>query len=110
MNGRKVLLGVGMGLGAGYLAVRCYEAFLEWRNPAPPVAKDAAAYARVRRALEVLGTVRGIAGFMAFAYGPLGTRMDRATLRLPVWARPAFYYAALSLASAVTDLPVSFIE
>jgi hypothetical protein len=48
MNGRKVLLGAGMGLGAGYLAVRYYEAFSEWRNPAAPVAKDAAAYARAR--------------------------------------------------------------
>jgi STE24 endopeptidase len=110
MNGRKVLLGVGMGLGAGYLAVRSYEAFREWRNPAPRAAKDAAAYARMRRALEVLGTVRGTTGFVAFAYGPLGAYADRATLCLPVWARPACYYAALSLALAITELPVSFIE
>jgi hypothetical protein len=110
MNGRKVMLGVGMGFGAGYLAVRSYEAFLELRNPAPSVAKDAAAYARVRRALEVLGTVRGTAGFVAFAYGPLGAGADRTTLRLPIWARPACYHAALSLASAITELPVSFIE
>src|SRR5580700_6315886 len=109
-SGGKVLLGVGMGLGAGYLAVRSCEAFLQWRHPAPPVPKDAAAYARMRRALEVLGTVRGTAGFMAFAYGPLAVRADRATRRLPVWARPACYHAALSLASAITELPVSFIE
>lgn len=110
MNGRKMLLGVGMGLSAGYLAVRSYETFLQWRNPAPPVAKGAAAYARIRRALEVLGTVRGTAGFLAFAYGPLATRADRATARLPVWARPAAYYAAYSLASALAELPVSFVE
>jgi len=110
MNGRKLLLGVGMGLGAGYVAARTLEAFFEWREPAAPVAKDAAAYARIRRALEVVGTVRGTAGFLAFAYGPLAARMDKATTRLPVWARPAAYHAALSLASAVVELPVAFVE
>jgi STE24 endopeptidase len=110
MNGRKLLLGIGMGLGAGYVAARAFEAFFEWREPAPPVAKDAAAYARIRRALEVAGTVRGTAGFLAFAYGPLAARVDKATTRLPVWTRPAAYHAALSLASAVVELPVAFVE
>lgn len=105
-----MLLGLGMGFAAGYVAARACEAFFEWRDPAPPVPKDAAAYARIRRALEVLGTVRGTAGFAAFAYGPLGARADRATRRLPVWLRPAVYHAALALASAVVELPVSFVE
>ncbi len=110
MSGRKMLLGVGMGLGAGYIAARACEAFLEWRDPSPAVAKDAVAYARIRRALEVAGTLRGTVGFLAFAYGPLAARGDRATARLPVWARPAAYYAAYSLATAVVELPVSFVE
>jgi STE24 endopeptidase len=110
MSGRKMLLGVGMGLSAGYVAARAFEAFLEWRDPAPGVAKDAAAYARIRRALEVAGTLRGTAAFLAFAYGPLAARVDRATARLPVWARPATYYAAYALASALVELPVSFVE
>ncbi len=110
MSGRKMLLGVGMGLGAGYIAARAFEAFFEWRDPAPPVAKDAAAYARIRRALEVAGTVRGTAGFLAFAYGPIADRVDGATSRLSVWARPAAYYAAYSLATAFVELPVSFVE
>jgi STE24 endopeptidase len=110
MSGRKMLLGLGMGLGAGYIAARACEAFLEWRDPAPAVAKDAAAYARIRRALEVTGTLRGTVGFLAFAYGPLANRADRATSRLPVWVRPAAYYAVYSLASALAELPVSFVE
>jgi STE24 endopeptidase len=40
----------------------------------------------------------------------LAARADAATVKLPAWARPAAYHAALSLASAVAELPVSFIE
>ncbi len=110
MNGRKALLGAGLGFAAGYVATRAREAFFEWRRPSPPVAKDAAAYANVRRYLEVIGTVRGTATFVAFAYAPLAAAADRATARLPVWARPACYVAALSVASALVEMPVSFVE
>jgi STE24 endopeptidase len=110
MNGRKALVGMGLGFSAGYIASRACEAFFEWRDPAPPAVKDSAAYGRIRRSLEVLSTVRGTAGFVAFAYAPLAAGIDRATRRLPAWARPAGYVAALCVASAIAELPVSFVE
>lgn len=107
---RKLLLGIGAGFATGYLAFRAWEAAREWREPLPPLEKDAAAYARTRRRLEVAGTARGIAGAIAFAYGPLGEAADRATLDAPAWLRPALLVGPLSLLSAAIDLPVAFAE
>jgi Zn-dependent protease with chaperone function len=107
---QKLLLGIGSGLSAGYLAVRAWEAVCEWRSPAPPLEKDAAAYARSRRQLEVAETFRGIAGAVAFAYGPVGEALDAATLDAPGWLRPALLIGPAALASAVLDLPVSFVQ
>lgn len=107
---RKLLLGLGAGAAAGYLAVRSWEAMLQWRDPLPPLEKDAAAYARTRRSLQVADTVRGIAGALAFAYGPVGEALDEATLRAPAWLRPALLIGPAALASAVLDLPASFAQ
>jgi STE24 endopeptidase len=110
MKWSKALLGVGAGIGAGYFAVRLVEAVREAREPAPPREKDAAAYAKIRRALQVAGAVRGTVGILAFAHGRLAERADRATRFAPAWLRPALFAVPLSLASSALDVPVSFVE
>jgi STE24 endopeptidase len=110
MRLRKLLLGVGGGIAIGYAVVRAAEAICEWREPSPPRAKDAQAYAEIRRTLEVADTARATIGFLAFAYGPLARALDRATSCAPAWLRPALFFTPLSLASAAVDLPVSFVQ
>lgn len=110
MSLRKFLLGVGGGITLGYAVVRTAEAIREWREPSPLRQKDAQAYAAIRRTLEVAETARATIGFVAFAYGPLARRLDRTTAWAPAWLRPALFFAPLSLASAVIDLPVSFVQ
>jgi STE24 endopeptidase len=107
---RKLLLGAGAGLTAGYLAVRAVEALREVREPSAPLEKDTMAYARTRRALAVAETLRGVVEFAAFAHGPIAEAADRATRGAPEWLRPALFAAPLSLASALLDLPVAFIQ
>ena len=106
----RAILGLATGLAAGYAAARAVEAIGRGQDQIVEANRDAAAYARARRALEVAGTIRGVAGLLAFAYGPLGNAVDRATLRVPVWARPAVYLGAFSVASALVELPVSYVE
>jgi STE24 endopeptidase len=110
MKSKNLLIGLAAGFATGYLAVRVAEAVREWRAPSPPLEKDAGAYARTRRRLEVAETVRGIAGMAAFAYGPIGEAADRATLGVPPWLRPALFAGPLSLAAALLDLPVAFVQ
>jgi Zn-dependent protease with chaperone function len=110
MTIRNLLLGLGAGLTAGYAFARAIEAAAELRKPSPPLPKDAAAYARARRALELADTARNVAGTLAFAYGPLARAVDRATGFAPRWLRPAAYVTPLSLAAALVDLPVSFVQ
>ncbi len=110
MRGRNFALGAALGFAAGYVAWRTWESYVELRAPSAPLPRDAVAYARIRRALEVAGTLRDTAAFAAFAFGPLGMRADRETGPLPVWVRPAAYLGGLSLALALVDLPVSFVE
>ena len=110
MSIRNLLLGLGAGLTAGYALARALEAAAELRSPSPALPKDALAYARVRRALELADTARNIAGTLAFAYGPLARAADRATRSAPAWLRPAAYVAPLSLAAALVDLPTSFVQ
>ncbi|MGC1382089.1 MAG: M48 family metallopeptidase [Candidatus Baltobacteraceae bacterium] len=110
MTTRSILVGLGSGIATGYAIARALEAAREWRDPSPAVAKDAGAYARTRRALEVVDTLRGTAGFLAFAYGPLARGVDRATRFAPPWLRPALYIVPLSLLSASIDLPTAFVQ
>lgn len=110
MSLRKLLLGVAAGFGAGYLAVRAIEAAREWRDPSPPRCKDAAAYARIRRSLDVVEAARAAAGLTAFAYGRPGATLDRAVRPFPPWIRPALYFGSLSVVSAVTELPAAFVQ
>jgi STE24 endopeptidase len=99
-----------LGFSAGYVAVRACEALFELRSPRAALEKDARSYARIRRGLETVGTLRGTAGFVAYAYSALARRADGETCGLPVWSRPAAYVAALSLASSLLELPVAFVE
>ncbi|MBV8499766.1 MAG: M48 family metalloprotease [Candidatus Eremiobacteraeota bacterium] len=110
MSIRKALLGLGAGLVAGYTLARAIEAAAELRAPSPVLPKDALAYARTRRGLELADTARNVAGTLAFAYGPLARAADRATSFAPAWLRPAVYVAPLSLAAALLDLPASFVQ
>lgn len=106
---RRALLGLGSGIAAGYALLRTAQSIREWRNPSPPLAKDAAAYARVRRSLEITDTARGTIGFLCFAYGPFSRALDRATLFAPAWLRPGLFFAPFSLLGALADLPSSFV-
>ena len=110
MNARKALLGFGGGVAVGYALLRAVQAVCERREPSPPRAKDAGAYAAIRRALDIADTARVIVGFLAFAYGPAAQAFDRATRFAPVWLRPALFFAPLSLIAAVADLPTSFVQ
>jgi STE24 endopeptidase len=110
MNLRKLLLGVGTGVAAGYALARAIEAVGEWTAPSPPREKNAAAYAALRRRLEIADAARGIATFTAFSFGPLGDRFDAATSRAPAWLRPALFFLPFALASALADLPAAFVE
>ncbi len=110
MDARKVLLGFGAGVAAGYTLLRTVEAVREWRAPSPPREKDAAAYARFRRAFELAETTRSTVGFLAFAYGPGARLFDRATRPATAWMRPALFFAPFSLLVALADLPASFVE
>ena len=105
-----MLLGIGAGIAVGYALLRAAQAAREWREPSPPREKDAAAYAAIRRQLEVADTARAMVGFVAFAYGPLAARLDRATNAAPVWLRAALFFGPLSLLGALADLPLSFVQ
>jgi len=106
----KFLAGAGAGIGAGYALVRAIEAAKEWQRPAPARPRDAKAYARARRALEVVGTLRGVVGTLAFAYGAPAGALDRVTARVPAVFRPALFGIPFSLLAAVADLPAAFVE
>jgi STE24 endopeptidase len=110
MKQTKLILGAIAGFGLGYVIVRAAQsrAVLQGRMPEP--SHDAAAYGRTQRALMLTGTLRGAAATLAFAYGPLAPRLERALVRIPSWLRPGAYTALLSLSSAIVDAPVSLIE
>ncbi len=110
MRGRDVLVGLAAGFSAGYLAARAYESLCELRSPDTRQRTGAARYGRSRRALELADTFQGICGAFALAYGTMGERTDRATLRAPAWLRPALFVAPLSLCGSVAELPAAFVS
>jgi STE24 endopeptidase len=109
MRARTFLAGVGTGITAGYALLRAAQALREWRTPSAPLPKDAAAYGRIRRGLELAETARSTIGFLAFAYGPLASAYDRSTQRAPAWLRPVIFFGSLSLIGALVDMPSSFV-
>jgi STE24 endopeptidase len=108
MNATRLLVGLCTGFAAGYVAVRSIEALAELLAPSPLCERDRAAYARVRRAEDAVGAFRSVATAVAVAGGPLAHTLDRATLRLPVAARPAAFALACGLAGSIAELPVAF--
>jgi len=54
--------------------------------------------------------LRSTLSTFAFAYGPLAPRIERTLDPIPRWAQPGVYFAALTLASSVLELPVTFVE
>ncbi len=110
MTIRNLLLGLGAGLTAGYAFARAVEAAAELAKALAAAAERRAAYARIRRALELADTARNVAGTLAFAYGPLARAFDRATgVRAAVASARALRGAALAR-RALVDLPASFVQ
>ena len=107
---RKLLLGLVAGAGAGYVMVRAVQAIEVVRNGAHDTANDPAAYGRTRRALTVAGTLRSTLATLAFAYGPIAPRIERAVEPLPQWVRPGAFFAIVTLASSLVELPVVVVE
>jgi STE24 endopeptidase len=105
-----LLVGLIAGASAGYIAVRALQAVSLARSTPSAISKDSAAYGRSRRALAVAGTLRSTLATLAFAYGPIPSRIDRATAALPPWLRPGAFFAAVTLVSSAFELPVSFVE
>jgi STE24 endopeptidase len=110
MKASKLLLGLCAGVTAAHALVRTVQAIREYQRPSPPVERDARAYAEYRRALDVAGTVRGLASAYLFAYGAPGRLADRATAFAPPWLRPALFSMPIVAVSSLLDLPISFIE
>jgi STE24 endopeptidase len=110
MKASKLLLGLCAGVSVGYTLVRTVQAVREYATPSPELPRDARAYAEYRRALDVAGTIRGLASSYYIAYGAPGRWTDRATRWAPAWLRPALFTVPMVVASSLADLPVSFIE
>lgn len=110
MQKQRFMLGAAAGFSIGYLAWRAYEALHHARKQSVQSRPDAAAYGRERRALAVAGVARSLCGTLAFAFGPMGEVINRATGRAPLWARPAIFAALTSAAGSVVELPASFVE
>jgi STE24 endopeptidase len=110
MKLNRFLLGMGAGLGVGYLAVRYVQAWKGRETHVLPLTGDAAKYGRERRALAVANMARSVAGTLAFAYGPLAEQLDRGTRRLPVWLRPGAVAAAAFGVGSIVELPAEFVE
>jgi STE24 endopeptidase len=107
---RRFVLGLIAGVSAGYVAVRAVQAISLARRTPSAISNDPAAYGRTRRALAVVGTLRSALATLAFAYGPLAPRIERAMEPLPRWLRPGAFFASLALVSSAAELPVSFVE
>ncbi len=110
MSARRLLLGIVAGASAAYLTVRAVQAVREWREPSPPCTPDPLGYARFRRTLELLETVRGASVIGAVAYGAAGEALDRAVRPAPPLLRPALYFGALAFATAIAELPAAFVQ
>ncbi|MBV9233385.1 MAG: M48 family metallopeptidase [Candidatus Eremiobacteraeota bacterium] len=110
MKPEKFFTAFGMGVGAGYALVRAAEAARALGDASPAASRDAKSYARVRRSLEVAATLRSLIATSAFGGGPAGAALDRASGRVPAALRPALFGGVFSLAVALGELPVAFME
>ncbi len=111
MTKRDLLVGLGVGLSFGYVAVRAFEASHELRAPAPVKPKDAASYGRQRRLYAVAGMLRGFPISASFAFGG-GAGFIAKLTRPPkhTWLHPAVFVATTMAVTTAVELPVDFFE
>lgn len=107
---RRFLFGLAAGVTAGYGLYRLTEAVSAIARPGPLFAKDAVRYGRIRRNLEVAGTIRSLATAAALSAGGYGAALQRITWRLPVALRPPLLVIAGVIADSIFDLPASYVE
>ncbi len=110
MRAGRFLLGVAAGAGVAYALVRTVEALRAVQTPVVQSSSDSARYGRMRRALAAAGAARSLIGTLAFAYGPLALRLERGLTPVPRWLRPALFFGGATLAGAIVDLPIEFVE
>ena len=105
----RFALGAAAGLTIGYTAWRAYEARNDLRAPAPARPRDAKRYGETRRLLMVLGIARSTAGSALWAFG-LADGCERALAWLPVPLRLPAFVGLVSVAEAVREWPIDYIE
>jgi STE24 endopeptidase len=110
MKTRQLLLGIGAGMTAGYLAVRSIQAYRGAAVPPAQSSNDARRYGRERRGLEAANVVRSVAGVLSFAYGPFAPALERALRPLPAWLAPGVFAGLSVVSGSVLELPAEFVE
>jgi STE24 endopeptidase len=106
---RRFSLGLCAGFLAGYAAVRCAEAWSDFRKPAGPLPKNPAAYGATKRALMVTGFARSLAGQAVIAF-VLADRLPAAVRGSDRPIVTATYNALMTLIDAILDTPIDYIE
>jgi STE24 endopeptidase len=105
----RLALGVATGLTIGYTAQRIYEARNDRTAPAPDRVRDPKQYGDARRWLMVIGLVRSVASAGVWAFG-LSDTAERALRRVPALVQLPLFVAFLTVAEAVRDAPIDYIE
>jgi len=98
------------GLSLGYVAWRTWQSVAELRTPSPQGERDVVRYARERRTLAVLGTLRSLAQSWALPESSIADALDRVAAKAPAWLAPAAFAAPITAVGALLELPVDFIE
>lgn len=106
----NLLLAAGAGACVGYAAACTFEMLFGRRASERPPEKDAARYARVRRAVELAETVRSTSALLCLVHSPVADVLDRALAPLPTWLQPAAFAAVLALGTAIAEVPIAFVH
>ena len=96
--------------GLGYVLWRAAQSRNELRSPTPRGERDVVRYARERRTLAVVGTLRSLAQSWALPESPIADLLDRFAAKAPPWLAPAAFAAPITAIGAILELPVDFIE
>ncbi len=96
--------------GLGYVLWRASQCRAELRSPTPHGERDVVRYARERRTLAVLGTVRSLAQSWALPESPIADAIDSVAAKAPPWLAPAAFAAPITAIGALLEIPVDFIE
>ena len=107
---RDLLLGATAAALAGYAGWQAIRAWNGFREPAPAVPKDAAAYGRARRRIATVAIAQTLGTSAVVAYGPIADRLDELTGAVPVWLRPAALAIALSAIDGIAGLPGAYLD